>query len=147
MLPWRSWNTAINWRTCTWGAGGWQPRENCKSPSVGKEQEVFKGMKACLWVWRTVSREKYDLRWRSRVSNQHEFSNWRFKWSLLPLVIALNSWTGGKLSKVNYQRSFTQTSLSHYTINPILLSFPVSPWLVPRLLHCHNFQLTDDPFY
>ena len=63
-----------------------------------------------------------------------------------PLVIALNSWTGGKLSKVNYQRSFIQTSLSHYNIN-IVFSFPVSLLLVPRLLQCRNFQLTEYPFY
>ena len=63
---------------------------------------------------------------------------------LFPLVIALNSWTGGKLSKVNYQRSFIQ--ISPYNIN-LVLSYLMSPCLVPRLLHCHNFRLTDNTFY
>ena len=61
-------------------------------------------------------------------------------------MIVLNSWTGGKLSKVNYQRSFVQTSLSPYNIN-LVLSYLMSPCLVPRLLHCCNFQLTDNTFY
>ena len=54
---------------------------------------------------------------------------------LFPLVIVLNSWTGGKLSKVNYQRSFFQ--ISSYNIN-LVLSYLMSPCLVPRLLHRRN---------
>ena len=64
---------------------------------------------------------------------------------LFPLVIALNSWTGGKLSKVNYQRSFIQ--ISPYNIN-LVLPYLMSPCLVPRHhLHHRNFRLADDTFY
>ena len=59
-----------------------------------------------------------------------------------PLVVALNSWTGGKLLKVNCQKS----SLSQFNIN-LVLWFLVSHCLLRRLLHCHNFQMTDDPIF
>lgn len=71
------------------------------------------------------------------------------KYLLIPVKTTNFSSNDNEGLEENYlsEASFYLDSFSYNNTNLILLSFRVSPCLVPRFFPCHNFQPTDDPFY
>ena len=61
--------------------------------------------------------------------------------------LSFNDWWDWRRILVNSPGSFHWASLSHNNIYLVMLSSPMSLCLLPRLPHCRNLKLTDDPFY